>query len=157
MYERHGQIGHPLYVSWRAMRSRCLSQSDDHWPDYGGRGIKICREWHSFPRFMQWAMSNGWACGLTIDRVNVHGDYEPSNCRWTDATGQLENKRPARVAKNAILVTHAGVTLNLRQWAAQTGIGYTTLIKRLQSGATGSDLFANIDARKSHKAKTKNQ
>jgi hypothetical protein len=150
MFEKHGQTGHPLYVSWRAMRSRCLSPTDWNWQNYGARGITICREWSSFPRFMKWALKNGWSSGLTIDRVDVNGHYEPANCRWTDAAGQAENKRPAKVAVNAVLVQHEGVTLNLRQWAAKTGIGYTTLMKRLQAGKTGADLFAAIVQRKSH-------
>ena len=135
------------------MRRRCLAPTDSHWADYGGRGITICREWSSFPAFHSWAIANGWAVGLTLDRKDVHGPYCPTNCRWTDAKGQAENRRAAKVAKNAVLVSHEGETLNLRQWSNKTGIGYTTLMKRHLAGVGAPQLFAPIDGRRSHRLK----
>lgn len=150
MYEQHHQTRHPVYTSWRAMRSRCLSTSDEHFPDYGGRGITICPEWDSFPVFLDWALTNGWAPGLTIDRKNNDGPYTPGNCRWTNAKGQAEHKRPQRVSKHHVMVEHDGRARNMRQWAAETGIGYTTLMKRYLAGRRGAELFAATDARKAH-------
>ena len=151
MHEKHGLTKHPIYTSWRAMRRRCLARTDEHWPDYGGRGIGICREWSSFPKFYAWAMQAGWAAGLTIDRIDVEGHYCPENCRWTDMLGQAENKRPSKVPRHAVLVTHEGSTLTMSEWARRSGIGYTTLMKRHGSGLTGASLFAPITAHKSHR------
>lgn len=93
----HGQRNTRLYVIWRAMRSRCSNPKVINWLLYGGRGISVCAEWLSFPVFSQWALSNGYADRLSIDRINCDGNYEPANCRWATPTEQALNRRtPAR-------------------------------------------------------------
>jgi len=72
----------PLYNIWLGMRSRCNTKTSIPYPRYGGRGIKICKEWDSFLTFRAWAISNGYRRGLTIDRVNVDQNYDPGNCEW---------------------------------------------------------------------------
>jgi hypothetical protein len=62
------------------------------YPHYGGRGIALCDEWHDFGIFQKWAYENGYREDLTIDRINVNGNYEPSNCRWVDMFVQASNK-----------------------------------------------------------------
>lgn len=87
-----------LYNVWLGMRQRCNDQNHKSFVNYGGRGIKVCDEWDNFDAFEQWAMSNGYKPDApygecTLDRVNVDGNYEPSNCRWVDAITQAHNKR----------------------------------------------------------------
>lgn len=87
-----------LYRVWRSMRQRCYLESNPHYCDYGGRGITVCSEWNVYAIFRDWALEAGYdpnakrgAC--TIDRIDVNGNYEPSNCRWADMSVQRRNTR----------------------------------------------------------------
>lgn len=77
-----GSFRHPVYTAWQNMKSRCLNQNNAKYHRYGGRGVKICSEWMDSAGFAKWAFSNGWSEGLTLDRKDNDGDYEPSNCHW---------------------------------------------------------------------------
>jgi len=68
------------------MKARCYYSGRANYKDYGGRGIEVCREWHDFIPFREWAMANGYADDLEIDRKNVNGHYEPENCQWITHT-----------------------------------------------------------------------
>lgn len=92
--EVHGGSRTRLYVIWADMKGRCRRKTDTSYSHYGGRGISICDEWHdSFSAFRLWAMSSGYSDSLTIDRIDVNGNYEPSNCRWATKAQQSVNKR----------------------------------------------------------------
>lgn len=92
--EFHGLANTPLYYVWCAMRQRCFSRTHVGYENYGGRGITVCDEWiNSYVPFHEWAMANGYEAGLTIDRIDVDGNYEPSNCRWVTMKVQASNKR----------------------------------------------------------------
>jgi len=87
-----------LYLVWVGMKSRCENEKTNAYKYYGAKGVKVCDEWHDYLAFRKWAVENGYdenapygAC--TIDRINPFGNYEPSNCRWTDMDTQLHNKR----------------------------------------------------------------
>lgn len=92
---------------------------------YGARGIKMCDDWkNDFMTFYNWAMSNGYKEGLTIDRIDVNGNYEPNNCRWVDIKTQSNNKR------NNIYLAYGGKTQTLKEWAEELNVNYCTLWRR---------------------------
>ena len=84
---------HPAYPSLDNMKQRCYNKNDPKYKYYGAKGVSICDEWlNSYESFCKWADNNGYKKGLTIDRINPGGNYEPNNCRWVTKTDQRENK-----------------------------------------------------------------
>lgn len=93
----HGCASHKvynkLYHTWCGIKYRCNNSKSKDYPHYGGRGISVCEEWmHDFPAFQSWALANGYSEKLTIDRIDVNGNYCPENCRWTTVAEQNRNK-----------------------------------------------------------------
>ena len=83
-----------LYSIWLGIKKRCYCKSDTRFKWYGARGIKMCEAWwNDYAAFAAWALANGYADNLSIDRRENSGDYCPENCRWVDAVGQANNKR----------------------------------------------------------------
>lgn len=108
----HNGTGTRLYNIWCDIKKRCNNSRSRYYKHYGGRGIKVCEEWkHDFQTFYDWAMTNGYKDDLTIDRQNVDGDYEPSNCRWVNREEQQNNKR------NNHVIAIDGLSMNIAQWA----------------------------------------
>lgn len=110
--ETHGMKSTRLYKCWSGMKQRCLNPNSSGYEDYGGRGITICPEWkNSFKAFYDWSIENGYDESLgrdeqSIDRIDVNGNYEPSNCRWADKETQDYNKRDTRrITVNGIEMT----------------------------------------------------
>lgn len=91
---KHNQSRTRLFNIWMGMKYRCNNKNYKRYSDYGGRGIKVCTEWDKeFLLFKEWADANGYKENLTIDRIDVNGDYKPSNCRWITNAEQQRNKR----------------------------------------------------------------
>lgn len=91
---KHNMSGTRLYNIWRHVKKRCRLPSSANYQYYGGRGINVCDEWFdSFEVFMLWSLGNGYEESLSIDRKDVDGNYEPSNCRWANQTLQMKNRR----------------------------------------------------------------
>lgn len=126
---KHGACrnGHSskLYGVWQQMKNRCYSSKNISYNNYGARGIEICQEWHNFKNFQDWAFKNGYLEGLSIDRIDVNGNYEPSNCRWANAIIQANNRR-SNVYYEAFGEKHT-----LTELGRIYGINWATLYRRV--------------------------
>lgn len=109
---KHGKGHTRLYKIWAGIKKRCLNKKCISYKNYGGRGIIICDEWKdSFEIFYEWSMNNGYNKNLTIDRIDVNGNYEPNNCRWITMKEQSNNKRDNRY------ITINSQTKTLSEWS----------------------------------------
>lgn len=123
---KHGHCGEKLYSVWQGIKRRCKNPNTKDYAIYGGRGIHICPEWDtSYSAFREWAFQNGYREGLSIDRIDTNGNYEPSNCRWATILEQSHNKR------NNFNLTYEGKTMTESEWAREKGISLQTLYSRL--------------------------
>lgn len=123
-YERHGCSREPLYGAWRRMIDRCHLPTSDGYHKYGGRGIYVCDRWReSFLNFLK--DMGPRPEGMTLDRIDNDGPYCPENCRWATARQQSDNRRIT------ILLTYAGKTQSLVEWAEEFNMKPVTLRSRL--------------------------
>lgn len=100
-----------LYSVWIGVKNRCYNKNHEHYSDYGGRGIVMCKEWEDdFVNFYNWAIENGYKEGLTLERNNNDGIYEPNNCRWATRKEQARNKR------NTVFITAFGEIKSIGDW-----------------------------------------
>lgn len=93
---KHGMSRDRIYEILCAMKSRCYCKNDENYKRYGERGIEICDEWRNengFKNFYEWSIANGYQTNLTIDRIDVDGNYCPENCRWATPKQQMQNTR----------------------------------------------------------------
>jgi hypothetical protein len=120
-----------LYGHWCQMKRRCYQPNYEHFDRYGGRGITVCEAWKKdFSTFRLWALLNGYADGLTIDRKDNDGNYEPSNCRWATQTDQVRNR------SNTVHVIYQGQKITLGELAELLGMNYKTIHAKYKRGAT---------------------
>ena len=130
---KHGKNHTPEYAVWNRMIERCTNQNHKSFNDYGGREIKICKQWReSFESFYA-DMGPRPSPEHSIDRINNDGNYEPGNCRWATRVQQGQNKR------NNHRVTINGTTKSLMQWCHDIGISYATVYHRVRDGLSIED------------------
>lgn len=123
---RHGKRHDRIYGIWTDMKSRCNNPNRKHYKYYGERGIKVCKEWEEdFMSFYNWSMNNGYDDNLTIDRIDVNGDYCPENCRWATKEQQANNTRLNH------LLEYNGETHDITEWAKILGMKPSTLFARI--------------------------
>jgi len=97
---KHGQTHSLTYQSWKAMLQRCYQPTDRNYPNYGGRGITVCPEWKSSFIVFRYDMGDRPSKEITLDRINVNGNYEPGNVRWATAKEQANNRRQIEVEED---------------------------------------------------------
>lgn len=126
---KHGKSHNKLYDTYNNMIQRCNNSNNSQYTNYGGRGIKVCDEWkNNFIAFYSWSMDNGYSDGLTIDRIDNNGNYEPDNCRWVDYKTQNNNER------SNVYITYKGMTKTLQQWSEYLNVDYGTIRTRHKKG-----------------------
>lgn len=139
----HGQCETRLYNIWGGMIGRCYRENSKDFKRYGGRGVKVYDEWRkSFESFYAWSHENGYDDTLSIDRIDVNGSYEPSNCRWATALEQQRNKN------NNAYVEYNGEVKCLKEWSEVLNINYSTLKGRYRRKLPVERLFEVKDLRK---------
>lgn len=138
----HGMTETRLYRTWCGIKNRCDNPSYKHFDRYGGRGIKVCKEWKtSFEPFRDWALSAGYDEGLTgkeqsLDRIDVNGDYCPDNCRW------VSMKRQARNRGDTVYVKTKNGSVPAREFAEKNGItDYTYVYRKAKKGENAEQIL----------------
>lgn len=125
----HGLYKTPEYRVWAAMIQRCTNENSAMWPDYGGRGIRVCERWRRFENFYE-DMGERPTSKMTIERVDNDRGYEPDNCRWATRTTQNRNTRRSN------MIEFQGETRPLTEWAEVLELSYDMLRGRLRRGWT---------------------
>lgn len=126
----HTRHDERLYGVWCGIRDRCNNPKSKYYSRYGGRGIKLCKEWNDYEEFKKWAYENGYddqakKYECTIDRINNDGDYEPDNCEWHNQKQQCNNKSDNHI------IEYNGESHTLKEWSEITGINKSTIWRRI--------------------------
>jgi hypothetical protein len=139
---KHGLSKHPLYLKWLSMKDRCYNKKCISYKNYGGRGIKVCDKWkNSFIEFYDWSIKNGFLENLTIDRIDVNGDYSEINCRYIQINEQSLNKR------NNFFIFFNGEKKTLSQWSKISGNSSAMIRNKIN---TGFDVEYSIFSKEKH-------
>lgn len=140
-----------IYKIYVGMKDRCYNSNNGNYVNYGGRGIKICEEWLKDARvFYEWAINNGYKDNLSIDRIDVNGNYEPNNCRWITLAEQQRNKR------TNLKITYQNKTQTLAEWSKELGVSATCISSRIKRGKTMEEVFYKGKLRATKRAKKEN-
>ena len=124
-----------IYMTWQGMLDRCYNPNSEHYNSYGGRGISVCDRWFNDAGAFAEDMGEKPSKNHSIDRIDVNGNYEPSNCRWLDKRGQSLNRR------TNVLVTINGETHPLKIWCERLGANYGTARSRRDRGLPQDQWF----------------
>lgn len=136
---KHGYSGDRLYHVWSNMKQRCYNPKNSNYRNYGGRGISICDEWlENFEAFREWALENGYDydaefSDCTLDRIDVNGNYKPSNCRWADAKTQRNNQRPRDYGYRKTMHNISGEEKSTSEWCVIYGVTAPTVAYRMNT------------------------
>lgn len=118
------------------MKQRCYDENASEFKRYGKRGIRVSDLWiNDYKAFKKWSLQNGYSDSLSIDRINVDGNYEPSNCKWSTPKEQANNRR------NSLFVEYKGKRQTLAQWSEDLNIPYSCLYGRFINGWEMEDMF----------------
>lgn len=123
----HNLSKNKLHSVWSNMKYRCTNPNAKAYKHYGERGITVCDEWNDFLNFYNWAINNGYEEGLSIDRIDVNGNYEPSNCRWVTSEIQANNQRNNRI------VLYEGNTYTVAQLMKKLNMPRNQIIKMYEN------------------------
>ena len=93
VFRSHGMTNTPLYSAWIGIKMRCHNPNNQDYRIYGGRGIEVCEHWRNSFEAFQRDMGLTWQAGLTLDRIDSNGHYEPGNCRWVPMSDQWKTRR----------------------------------------------------------------
>lgn len=145
---KHGMHNTRIYRIWNGMKNRCYNSKRKDFYKYRGRGITVCDEWKEFIPFYEWAELNGYTEELTLERIDVNGNYEPDNCTWVTPIKQANNKTTTPY------VEYDNELITLKQLSEITGINYQTLFRRYKKGDRNEKLIRPIDKKKSTRGKT---
>ena len=114
------------YKTWTRIRERCLSPGSKDYPSYGGRGIRVCKEWDNFTNFKR--DMGVRPPGTTLDRIDNDGHYSHINCRWATRKVQARNRR------STVRLKFNGLAMSIAEWADRNGLNYETLFARISRG-----------------------
>lgn len=141
---KHGGTHERLYKVYSSIKGRCYNKNSPYYKNYGGRGIKICNEWLGrnvgYSNFKKWALSSGYnelakKGECTIDRIDVNGNYEPSNCRWVNQKIQQNNRR------NNKKIEYNGEIKSLSEWCDILGYKKSGISHLLNKGYTLEEII----------------
>lgn len=118
----------PWYGSYHSMMDRCYRETANNYPYYGGRGIRVCAEWHDITAFEKWVHESGFEKGLTLERKDPNKDYSPENCKWATPKEQANNRR------NTLYLECNGERHSAGEWAQILGISRSTISSRYYRG-----------------------
>lgn len=129
VHKKHGMRKSRLYSIWVNMRDRCYREKSIKYHSYGAKGIAVCNEWlgaDGFENFAKWAVPNGYADNLTLDRIDGTKGYSPDNCRW------VTYKKQANNTKANIMIEHNGETHTMHEWSDILGLNYQRFHRALR-------------------------
>ncbi len=136
---KHNMSRSTIYNTYHGMIKRCYLKSNNSYARYGGRGIRVCDEWmdkqNGFDNFYKWALESGYKQGLSIDRIDVNGNYEPSNCKWATAKEQANNR------SNTPHIEHEGETHTPSEWSEILGISREIILDRYKRGLVPKEIL----------------
>ncbi len=125
----HKMTNTRIYAIWKNMKQRCSNPNRKDYSLYGGRGISVCKEWiNNFNAFLSWSIDSGYDNTLSLDRIDVNGDYEPKNCRWVTQKKQCNNTR------RNIIIEMDGEIHTLKEWCEILGKKYSKVSCRVRRG-----------------------
>ena len=135
---KYRRKGERIYSIWCGINKRINVPRNVHYKDYGGRGITICDEWKDYDNFFEWAMANGYQDDLTIERIDVNGNYEPSNCTWIPMALQQNNTR------RTVKVNFCGREMTITEIANELGVSRNAIKMRLRKNKSLEGKYKDI-------------